>query len=584
MRTRPGSLVIFAALALACTPHRDEPAPAPAVTPVVVPREPVTIEVVAEWPGQGALEIERALVVPLEQALRGVPDVTRIESRARAGRATLVLTLDARSDPGLGRTAVHERLGAARASLPEGAFTATGADLVDRASALVFALTPTTADSMQLHRAGEALREALYVIPGVGEVEICGGREPRLAVTLDAARLSAYHLSIPAVVKAVTDGLHGEPRMPAGVITVAASRSMSDLMAVLVAPGERPVALRDVASITVEPAIPDCDAARIGAGGALIGLVRARRGVDLPALEEAVHAELATKRSELATRGFTLDVFTAPPLRLLVDLSVGAEPNEALAAANRAIADELAGIGFASRTGFLRVTTAPQNDRDLDAELLLESAGLAAADIAALEQRLDRPGMRVRRRLGDPSSLRLWITGPELEADQRLAGEAATIVAKAPGVVRAAAYDPLAAGLVVGLQRERLARFGLPVADVVVTLAAAIDGAPAGEVQLDGARMPVIVRVGAKPRGPSELLEALRGLAIDLPAGGKVGLTELVDIKTGLEPATISRLDGRRAASVDITLVDPTPERRAQLQQTLARSLQLPVGHVAVWE
>lgn len=583
------SLSILALLLLACAPHREE-APVATTTaitkpPVVVPPEPVTIEVFAEWPGQGVLEVERALARPLESALREVAGVKRIHSSARMGLATIVLTLDPRADRRLSRAAVDDHLALARRSLPSDVFPSIGPDLASPASALVFALTPTMADSMQLHRVARALREALVVIPDVGEVELCGGREPRLLVTLDARRLSAYRLPIPAVVQALASSLGDEPRAPAGLLAVSATRSMEALMAVRVRPGEPAVTLGDVASITVDGATPVCDAARIGGGLAMVGLVRARHGADLQAMAAAVRAELAARRSELTAQGVTLDVFAASPLRFMLDLPVHEDPAGAKITASRSIAEELRAIGpgYAARPAFLRVTTAPRID--FDAELILESTGLGAADIAALEQRLSSSEAVMRGQLYEPSSLRFWITGEEIAANRQIAEKAAELVTGMSGVVYATARDPLAPGHVLAIKRERLAELGLSVAELGVTLAAAVDGASAGSVELDGARLPVIVRVGPSTLA-SVAIEALEQLEVLLPAGGKVRLTELVDIKRELEPVTISRVDGRRATRVDVTVsvAESVSERLALLQRELAASLELPVGHTLVWD
>jgi multidrug efflux pump subunit AcrB len=422
------------------------------------------------------------------------------------------------------------------------------------------------------------------VIPDVGEVELCGGREPRLLVTLDARRLSAYRLPIPAVVQALARSLGDEPGVPAGLLAVTATRSMEALTAVRVRPGEPAVMLRDVASITVDGATPVCDAARIGGGLAVVGLVRARHDADLQAMTAAVRAELAARRSEVMAQGVTLDVFAASPLRFMLDLPAHADPAEAKIAASRSIAEELTAIGpgYAARLAFLRVTTAPRID--FDAELILESTGLEAVDIAALEQRLSST-MAVRGQLYEPSSLRFWITGEEIAANRQIAEKAAELVTGMSGVVYATARDPLAPGHVLAIKRERLAELGLSVAELGVTLAAAIDGASAGSVELDGARLPVIVRVG--PSTPaSAAIEALEQLEVLLPAGGKVRLTELVDIKRELEPVTISRVDGRRATRVDVTVsvAESMSERIALLQRELAASLELPVGHTLVWD
>lgn len=586
---RPSGLrlvTVLAALSLACTPHRVEPAPfeaaeRPAETP---PVEPMTLEVVARWPDHDAIEIERSVVVPLERTLGHVPGLKRMHSSASAGRATIVLTLDGAAAPWLILAMVDDQIGVAREQLPAEVFPSFAAGLA-APGGLAFSLS-STGDFMQLQRVTRALREALLVLPGVAEVEVCGGAEARVEVAVDPARLSAHRLSLAALVPVLRDSLREAPGLPADLRVLAGVRSVEELLDVIVTTDDPPVRLRDVASVALARAPGDCEARRVGGGVAVLGLVKPRRDVDLPAFTAAVRAELAARGAKLPMDA-SLELPTNPPLRLALELTAAAEPAETLARASLAIAEAFtaAGLSLTERAVFLRSPTPSHPGMVVDGELGFDATGLAAAELAGLERRLAAlPGVAVRGPIDDPTLLRLRITGAELEVDRRLAREAAEIAARVPGVVRAAARDDQHPELVLELQRERMATYGLGAPELSLTLAAALGGAPVGELQLDGTRVPLVVRLGAEASGRAATPATLPQLEIGLPAGGTVRLDELVQIRTESVPGTITRVDGQRSVTVEVRAGASTPAQQAALQRALAEGLDLPPGHTLVWD
>jgi multidrug efflux pump subunit AcrB len=594
------SLVLALALAvfgLGCTSHREDAEDTPvrvavdAGPMVPVPRERATIEVLVPWPDRSALEIERDIVRVLERALGDVPGVTRIHGSAQQGRAAIVLTLDAGADPDRSKVAVRDRLDSARASLPVDVSPVLRADLAPPASAQVFVLSTTTGTGMDLHRVAQRVREAVYTVPGVGEIDLCGGREARLVIALDPARLVAYRLSLGAIVAAVRPNLGDGPGMPAGLIAVAAIRTMDELTDVIVGPGAAPVALRDVASVSVGSKVPECDAARTSGGLLVLGSVRARRGADLEAVDAAVRARLAAYRAELPP-GFVLEM-PAAPLWLALDLLATPDPAETAAHASGVIGAALATAGpvLAGRPAFVQAPTTAQSGVRVDGALVLDVTGLGAAERVTLERALaGLPGVHVRGpgvvttagELDDPSVLRFRITGAELDTDRRLAREAAEIAATVPGVLHAAARDDHHPTVVLEPRRARMAMLGLTPDELFVVIAAALEGVPVGSLQTDGARMSVVVQLGALEGDLAARMAALGALGIGLSGGGTVPLSEIVDIRLEPGPGMITRIDGRRAVTVEVRVVDPSPERRVALQQALAASLRLPPGHTVI--
>ena len=600
-RSRVPTIAVFAALALACTARYDD-GTAEVVAQMLAnedlvahavanerqaapPPEPLTIEVHVAAPGRPVTEVEREIAIPLERALGDLPQLMRMHSRSAADRATIVLTLEASADAERSRVLVMERLRAANRSLPDDVIPEIGADLAPPASARVFALSSTIHNSMQLHEVGSRLREALETVPGVAQVELCGGHEARLVVTLDAARLAAHHLALGAMITALRSNLGDQHRPSSGPVAVLGMRDMDELMALVVAPGALPLALRDLASVSAEPGIPECAAARIGGGQVVVGTVRARRGADLEAMDAEIQARLAARTSELPS-GFALELSDARPIRFALDLMATADASETLPRASRALAAALGG-----RPAVVKATTAVQGGMRIDGELLLASTGLSAADLAMLERGLaSLPNIRVRARgvadavgtIDDPSVLRFRIRGDELEVDRRLASEAAALVAVVPGVVHAEAREEQQPSFTLTIRPSVLADLGLARDAVRDTIAAALGGVPVGSMQMQGSRMPVIVRLGSSGDHQAQMA-ALPGLAIS-HRGGTVRLEKLVAISSVIEPATITRIDGHRAVIVEVRVGENPAKVALALHQALETSLRLPPGYAVIWD
>src|SRR5271154_1844049 len=79
---------------------------------------PPIVEIVTQWPGHAAEEVERLTTLPLELAMNGAPNLKVMRSISLYGLSDVILTFDESTDPYFARQQVFERL--ADASLPTG--------------------------------------------------------------------------------------------------------------------------------------------------------------------------------------------------------------------------------------------------------------------------------------------------------------------------------------------------------------------------------------------------------------------------------------------------------------------------------
>ena len=84
------------------------------------------VEIVTQWPGRAAEEVEQQVTIPLELVVNGIPHLEHLRSITMFGLSNLILIFDDESDNNWNRQKVAERL--ARAELPEGLEPEIGAD------------------------------------------------------------------------------------------------------------------------------------------------------------------------------------------------------------------------------------------------------------------------------------------------------------------------------------------------------------------------------------------------------------------------------------------------------------------------
>src|SRR5215467_2940586 len=76
------------------------------------------VEIITQWPGRAAEEVEQQVTIPIEIAVNGIPHLQYLRSISMFGLSSLILIFDDQSDNNWNRQKTTERLG--QASLPQG--------------------------------------------------------------------------------------------------------------------------------------------------------------------------------------------------------------------------------------------------------------------------------------------------------------------------------------------------------------------------------------------------------------------------------------------------------------------------------
>ncbi|MGB9464052.1 MAG: efflux RND transporter permease subunit, partial [Candidatus Acidiferrum sp.] len=164
---------------------------------------PPMVELITQWPGHAAEEVERLTTLPLELAMNGTPHLKVMRSISLYGLSDVRLTFDESVDPYFARQLVFQRL--SDATLPTGV-TPSMAPLFSP-SGLVYRYVLESPDRspMELHTFEDWIIERAYrSVPGVADDSGFGGPTMEYHVLLDPAKLYNYHLPVVQVLNALT--------------------------------------------------------------------------------------------------------------------------------------------------------------------------------------------------------------------------------------------------------------------------------------------------------------------------------------------------------------------------------------------
>ncbi|HEY4710074.1 MAG TPA: CusA/CzcA family heavy metal efflux RND transporter [Candidatus Acidoferrales bacterium] len=161
---------------------------------------PPMVEIITQWPGHAAEEIERLVSLPTEVEMNGVPKMSVMRSISLYGLSDIILTFDEDTDNYFARQLVFQRL--SEVTYPTGV-TPTLAPL-SSPSGLVYRYVLQSPDRtpQELKTYEDWVIEREYKqVRGVADDSGFGGTVMQYQVLLDPARLYGYHIPLPQVIQ-----------------------------------------------------------------------------------------------------------------------------------------------------------------------------------------------------------------------------------------------------------------------------------------------------------------------------------------------------------------------------------------------
>jgi cobalt-zinc-cadmium resistance protein CzcA len=259
---------------------------------------PPMVEVITQWPGHAAEEIERLVTIPTEVEMNGVPKMAVMRSISLYGLSDVIMTFEEGTDDYFARQVVFQRL--SEVTYPTGV-TPTLAPLASP-SGLVYRYVIESPDrSPQELKVYEdwVIEREYKQVPGVADDSGFGGTVMQYQVLLDPARLYAYHITVPTVLQQLSvnnsnagGGFYSQGGQFYYVRGLGLVRDTRDIGDVIVGTQNGvPVRIRDIGDITIG------GAPRLGEFGfnkkddAVEGVIMMRRGEQTQNVLKGVEAK-----------------------------------------------------------------------------------------------------------------------------------------------------------------------------------------------------------------------------------------------------------------------------------------------------
>src|SRR5579871_6757474 len=268
------------------------------------------VEIITQWPGISAEQIEQQVTIPLEIAMNGIPHLTALRSFSLFGLSDLKLTFDDESENDWNREKALERL--SQVTLPAGVQPQMGTDWSPVGQIYFFTLRSTNPkyDVMELKSIEDWVIEKQFKsVPNVVDVASFGGPTREYQVRVDPNKLIAYGLNIGQIEQqlANNNANAGGSFIEAGlqqvnVREVGLVRNVGDVQrTVITSKTGTPVYMRDIAVVAQGPKIRLGQFARathlpsgkiIDNPDVVSGIVLLRKGANSDETLQGIHAKV----------------------------------------------------------------------------------------------------------------------------------------------------------------------------------------------------------------------------------------------------------------------------------------------------
>ncbi len=265
-----------------------------------------TVTLLTEAGGMAAEEVEQLVSLPLEQAMSGMPGVTRVRAVASAGLSVLYLEFEWGSDIYRNRQLVVERLSQVQEQLPAGVSPqlAPVSSIMGEILLIAVPADPAKVNPMAVREFADwVMRPRLLAIPGVAQVVPIGGEVRQYHVELLQDRMQALGVNQQAVYHALanfganTSGgflqLSGQEYL---IRQLGRSTDLADLQSLVVKThtGET-VQLQQVAEVAIRAAVKRGDAGYQGKPAVILSVQKQPNAdtIDLTQQVESAIAELS---------------------------------------------------------------------------------------------------------------------------------------------------------------------------------------------------------------------------------------------------------------------------------------------------
>jgi cobalt-zinc-cadmium resistance protein CzcA len=266
------------------------------------------VQVITQWPGRAAEEVEQQITIPVEIQMNGIPHLNHVRSASLAGLSVVNLIFDDDSDNDWDRQKVLERL--AQVTLPPAVSAQVGPDFSPIGSVYWYTLKNTNPnyDLMELKSIQDwTITKYLKSAPDVVDDSSFGGLTREYQVRVDPEKLVSYGLSLAQVEQQLTNSNANaggsfieQGAQQVNVRAVGLVSHVEDIEKVeLKTQNGTAIRVKDIAEVTqgakirlgqIGRAIHRADGVVVDDNDVVEGIVFMRKGADTAATMEGIHA------------------------------------------------------------------------------------------------------------------------------------------------------------------------------------------------------------------------------------------------------------------------------------------------------
>jgi cobalt-zinc-cadmium resistance protein CzcA len=279
------------------------------------------VQIITQWPGISAEQVEQQVTIPLEIAMNGLPHLEHLRSTTLFGLSSVMLIFDDESENDWNRVKVVERL--SQVTLPAGVQPEMGMDYSPVGQIYFFTLHSTNPayDVMELKALEDwTIEKSFKSVPDVVGVASFGGPTREYQVRVDPNRLVAYGLTLSQVEQQLSNNNvnGGGSFIEAGlqqinVRAVGQVRTVDDIQrTVILAKNGTAVRVRDIATVEegakirlgqFGKAIHRADGRILDNNDVVAGIVLLRKGANADSTLDAIHAKVQELNDHLLPPG-----------------------------------------------------------------------------------------------------------------------------------------------------------------------------------------------------------------------------------------------------------------------------------------
>jgi cobalt-zinc-cadmium resistance protein CzcA len=279
------------------------------------------VQVITQWPGRAAEEVEQQVTIPIETVVNGLPHLQHLRSVSIFGLSSLMLIFDDESENDWNRQKVLERL--TQVTLPAGLQPQIGTDWSPVGQIFFYTLRSTNPQYgvMDLKSLEDwVLEKQFKSVPNVVDVSSLGGVTREYQVGVDPDKLISYGLSIGQVEQQLSNNnvnaggsFIEQGLQQVNVRAVGLVKTVHDIEeTVIKAQNGTALRVKDIATVTQGPKI------RLGRNGKAIhhengkivdnddvveGIVLLRKGANADSALDGIHEKMKELNEHLLPPG-----------------------------------------------------------------------------------------------------------------------------------------------------------------------------------------------------------------------------------------------------------------------------------------